>query len=91
MLNEEKKTYRPLYRCKLCGKEFCTGADVTEPKRTLVKYLIRLTTRGDITKTHDGNYIYKTEMHYCEGDDVGIGELLGFMRCSVNSEKKEKK
>lgn len=62
--NKGVKMYREIYKCKLCGYIFEKG-------------MIENKTEADIKINElKGKDILR--IHYCEGENIGIAELLGY-------------
>lgn len=71
-------TFRPLYRCRLCGAEYLDPRELDYDPDGLIARLVGLDDYQGYPL--GGHRISIVESHICKDGNIGIAELKGFVK-----------
>lgn len=75
--------YRAIYKCRLCGEEFVSGA--TTSIDVVIKNMLNVTIRYEI-KQWIGTPVTEISMHSCKDGSMGLADFLGFRKVEDGNE-----
>lgn len=78
MVKMDRKEYRAIYKCRLCGKlDDSIGMGATLP--IVTRMALDVIRTGDARLSNvDGMGVQSENVHFCGGGTVGISDFIGF-------------
>lgn len=74
----DKAEYEAIYKCRLCGEEFCDNAAVEENLAEAIS--MSLVVNGHTQHVKCQRNLYRHAVHYCKDGSVGFADFQGFRR-----------
>ena len=78
--------YMAIYKCRLCGKEFChAGTGDRDTAATATMYTV-LESSGIAPQFESPNAPTQFEFHSCKDGSYGMGDILGMRKTEKDDE-----
>lgn len=78
--------YMAIYKCRLCGKEFChSGTGDKDTAATATMYTV-LESSGITPQFESPNAPTQFEFHSCKDGSYGMGDFLGMRKTGKDNE-----